>query len=373
MILSIGTTIRRLRTEQKITQDQLAAYLGVTPQAISRWEAGNGYPDIELLPPIALFFGITTDELLGIHEDERQARLKEIHRIIAEHNELGTGAEAIPQARQFTAEFPADEYVQKHLADTLCRANMWEENPDRTALEEAERIYLTLAERTADIDFRGHIIEALAALYAVGFKELKKAEAITEKLPSMRYSREEIRSMLASAADQSGGEVKHEYMQDYIDRLTDTLAMRITGYTIDHIPNNAERWDEKIAVFEKMIDLYRLVYGENMLFYHGRAAYLYRVIATYKIAQKNHEGTLDALSQMCTHAIRADTAKPGERFTSPFTDRLIYPEAGKDFDDLTVHNNAWYCLRKMEQSRYDPIREEERFTNILQTLTEKAK
>ena len=373
MTLPIGTTIRNLRTKQKVTQEQLAVYLGVTPQAISRWEAGSGYPDIELLPSLAAFFGITTDELLGVRQEERAARLAEIHRIIDEHNELGTGAEAIPEARQFAAEFPGDERIQEHLADTLCRAYMWQEQPDTDALTEAERIYSTLAERTESMEYRGNILESLAILYAEGFRDTKKAVQVTEQLPSMRFSREETLSQIAGTAAQRGDDSLLHYDQDYIDRLTDTLAMRLTGYTVAHIPDNPERWDEKIAVFEKMIELYRMIYGENLLFYHGRLAYLWRIIATYKVAQKKTGETLSCLEKMCDHALLADAANPGDRFTSPFTDRLIYPEKGDNFDDLTVHNNTWYCRQKMEQSRYDPLRDDPRFTEILRRLDEEAK
>lgn len=48
MIIKIGAIIKKLRTENSITQETLATAIGVTPQAISRWEAQNGYPDIEL-------------------------------------------------------------------------------------------------------------------------------------------------------------------------------------------------------------------------------------------------------------------------------------------------------------------------------------
>lgn len=373
MTLHIGTTVKNLRSKHKVTQEQLAVYLGVTPQAISRWEAENGYPDIELLPAIAAFFGITTDELLGVHKEEQQARLEEIHRIIDTHNELGTGAEAIPEARRFAAEFPGDEKIQEHLADTLCRSYMWEENPDTNALTEAERIYRTLADRTEDMEYRGNILESLAVLYAVGFRDPNKAVQVTEQLPSMRFSREETRSQIAFTAAMGGDTALQHYAQDYIDRLTDSLATEITGYMLHILPNESERWDEKIAVFEKLIELYRFVYGENQLFYHGRTAYLWRVIATYKVAQKKYDETLDCLEKMCTHALLADEAKPGDPYTSPFTDRLVYPENGKMFNDFTVHNNAFYCREKMNQSRYDPIRTDPRFAEILRRLEEGAK
>lgn len=64
MKLKIDETILRCRREKNLTQEELAAALGVSPQSISNWEHG-GYPDIELLPAIANFFAITVDELIG--------------------------------------------------------------------------------------------------------------------------------------------------------------------------------------------------------------------------------------------------------------------------------------------------------------------
>ena len=65
MNIKIGAIIKKLRAENNITQDTLATAIGVTPQAISRWESEGGYPDIELLPALADFFSVSTDELLG--------------------------------------------------------------------------------------------------------------------------------------------------------------------------------------------------------------------------------------------------------------------------------------------------------------------
>ena len=79
MNLKIGTIIKNLRMKNKVTQDQLATFLGVTPQAISRWEAESSYPDIELLPSIAEFFSVSTDDLLGLNRSEREKRLAEIY------------------------------------------------------------------------------------------------------------------------------------------------------------------------------------------------------------------------------------------------------------------------------------------------------
>lgn len=64
--ITIGSRIKTLRTERRLTQGQLAFALGVTPQAVSRWEVERSYPDLELLPVLAKYFGVSTDFLLGV-------------------------------------------------------------------------------------------------------------------------------------------------------------------------------------------------------------------------------------------------------------------------------------------------------------------
>lgn len=62
----IGENIKAMRRRCGFTQEELAAQLSVTPQAVSKWENGNGMPDITQLVPLAQIFGITTDTLLGV-------------------------------------------------------------------------------------------------------------------------------------------------------------------------------------------------------------------------------------------------------------------------------------------------------------------
>ena len=68
MDLLIGERIKKYRKNKEMTQDALAQALMVSPQSISKWECGDGYPDITLLPTIANFFEVTVDELIGNDE-----------------------------------------------------------------------------------------------------------------------------------------------------------------------------------------------------------------------------------------------------------------------------------------------------------------
>ena len=68
MKLNIGETIKTLRKGKDIIQEELADILGVSYQSVSKWESGLCYPDMEMLPTIADFFGVTVDKLLSVNE-----------------------------------------------------------------------------------------------------------------------------------------------------------------------------------------------------------------------------------------------------------------------------------------------------------------
>ena len=76
MSLYIGETIKKLRKERDLTQEMLANFLNVSYQSVSKWERGESYPDITLVPAIASFFGVTTDTILGIKTIEQENKIK---------------------------------------------------------------------------------------------------------------------------------------------------------------------------------------------------------------------------------------------------------------------------------------------------------
>ncbi len=75
MKLHIAENLRRLRQCRNLTQEQLAERLGVSFQAVSRWETGLSYPDIELIPELAAFFDVSTDVLMGVEKSTMEQNL----------------------------------------------------------------------------------------------------------------------------------------------------------------------------------------------------------------------------------------------------------------------------------------------------------
>ncbi len=72
MEITIGENIKRLRRSRGMTQEQLAEILNISNAAISKWERGDSFPDITMLFPIADYFGISVDQLMGHDEKGKE-------------------------------------------------------------------------------------------------------------------------------------------------------------------------------------------------------------------------------------------------------------------------------------------------------------
>lgn len=85
-MMTIGEKIAKLRKEKNITQTELADYLFLVPQTVSKWEVGNGTPEISLLPKIASFFDVSIDELFSISSLERTRDLVMKYSVLRDDN-----------------------------------------------------------------------------------------------------------------------------------------------------------------------------------------------------------------------------------------------------------------------------------------------
>ena len=132
MQLNLGQKIRELRRRDGRTQESLAEALGVTAQAVSRWESGGSYPDMEMIPAIANSFHVSIDELFGYHDD-REEKIKNIleaaSKILSKQgftmyqgslsDDVG---ECVNMLRAASEEFPNEPKILLKLAQAL---HMW--------------------------------------------------------------------------------------------------------------------------------------------------------------------------------------------------------------------------------------------------------
>ena len=106
MKLYIGENIKRLRRLKNITQETLAERMHVSIAAVSKWERGETLPDISMVIPLASYFGVSTDEILGLdHAEETILKyISEAERLAS----IGKAYERFELIKKAYAEFPND-------------------------------------------------------------------------------------------------------------------------------------------------------------------------------------------------------------------------------------------------------------------------
>lgn len=173
--MTIGDIIKKYRKNKGMTQEEMAARLGVTAPAVNKWERGNTLPDVALLAPIARLLGITTDELLSFKDDltdeeisqyllkiQKDLESKDFHDIFLSVKEkveeypncekLIWQAAVILDAKRMTIELPSqdkydkvifgwyercllseDERIRNQAADSLFHAFIRQEDYEKAA------------------------------------------------------------------------------------------------------------------------------------------------------------------------------------------------------------------------------------------------
>ena len=215
MQLDLGNNIRQLRRRDKRTQEALAEALGVTSQAVSRWESGGSFPDMNLIPSIANYFCVSIDELFG-HTNERTKRIAELVTQIFEMKRQNNGvdnniSECIAFARNALVEFPGNEKLMLALAAVLNTAGyvrygechlideegygIYDTEKHKTYEEwrEAIPLYEKALEMLPNGALRNRALMELSQLY-LNMGDHEKAMALAESAPDMWNSREFLRA-----------------------------------------------------------------------------------------------------------------------------------------------------------------------------------
>lgn len=179
MSKNFSDNFRTLRKQRNLTQEQIAEMLGVSCQAVSKWETSSSYPDISLLPIIADYFGVSVDHLIG-HDTSKQ--IEEIEKVCLSADDLFTEnryMEAIPILREMLIKHPANEKLMYKLAWALSGTK--KESEDN--YEEAIVLYHKILEISTDTEMRNRVSRDLMyRYYTKGEKD--KALDCAEKLPA---------------------------------------------------------------------------------------------------------------------------------------------------------------------------------------------
>ena len=240
MIIAIGRKIKELRIKKGLSQKELANYLGVSFQTISKWENDVAMPDVSLIPVIAYFFDVSTDELFDYERINTERRIEEI---CAEAASLRDDdpARAEEILRQGLKQYPANEIILNNLLYTM-RA------PERN--QEVVEICKSILKVTKLDDVKYDVLRILAETYhAMGEQALVKPTL--EQIPEIYFSKVELAAKLLEGKDA----LEASMLQALLSR-DDLLDMLSRAAELYHELGEEEKAEDYAALTKKVYALF---------------------------------------------------------------------------------------------------------------------
>lgn len=176
--MNIGNKIRELRKQRGLTQEQLAESIGISFQAVSKWENNIALPDITLAPALASYFGVSMDELFDFNLKQIECEVEHITDEAYKYRESNP-AESRRILQEGLKKYPENDILLNNLLYVL----NYSEKPDETI-----SIAGKLIEKTARSDVKYDAFRFLAYAYkAKG--DYESAEAAIEQIPEIYFTK----------------------------------------------------------------------------------------------------------------------------------------------------------------------------------------
>ena len=237
---NFSSVMKSLRKQRNLTQEQLAEALGISCQAVSKWETGLSFPDITLLPIIADYTGRQNEE---------------IEQICSEAEELfkNSGyAQAIPILREALVRHPGNEKLMYTLAWAL--SGTIRESPDN--YEEAILLYLKILAISTNVEMKTRVTRDLVYRYYTK-RELEKALFYAQSLPPFEVCRE----YTLGRSNVLEGKELAQYLQSNIRLFGDAMLECLEYFSWEKIlspeeklPYTTESAREKIELLKQVLD-----------------------------------------------------------------------------------------------------------------------
>ncbi len=319
---AIGQKIKACRRERDLTQEQLAELLGVTYQAVSKWERGSASPDLSLIAPLTRLFGITADELLGITRPETNERRTYFDELCKDAWKRDDYDASLAHAREAVAEFPDDMAYREWLCSSLYYCAFQDSAIMTETLDECIRHGLVVWEQdSTELRYRALWTVVLAYAYS-GRKEQAKEYALLFPEPGTGYATRDR----ALTVCLEGEELLNHKQKMFSGALSDFIA------ALREFSDCGDRRDPRTR---QAVALEKAIY--DVLFPDGRplrfslsVRSVHWKLAEIALADGDFDTAVRELTLARRYTEEADRAMSavGERSTAPLLDTIVHNKPG---------------------------------------------
>lgn len=229
--ISIHKIIADKRKEKGITQEELAAYIGITKASVSKWETGQSYPDITFLPLLASYFNISIDELISYKPQMEQEDIKELYHRLAEAFSEKSFDEVMMECRKIIKKYYSCFPLLIQIGILFINHHMLTEDTDRRIemLEEAMNLFSRVQEESDDVSLVKEAVSFQATCYLI----LNKPNEVLQLLGETIRPNVPEEDLIAQAYQMLGNTEKaNEVMQISMYQHLIQLVATIPNYVV---------------------------------------------------------------------------------------------------------------------------------------------
>ena len=365
--MTIGEKLKKLRTERNMTQTEVAKSLGVTSQAVSKWENENGLPDITQLVPLADLFGVSIDVLFDHSQDEREKEIAHILDLARyELRDNNQWEEMIDLLRHGLRKYP-DDY---RLMEMLCNALYF--YPKQCGFDctpEAEKCAyecIDYAERIlggcTDNQLRYNAVRWLVYQHRWLHNDYQ-IQQIAKTMPPMELSSDGLMTLVddRNLSYRSSMKFVHTCLENIHSILIYEMELEKSEFL------SAQEKIDICCMMITVIQSYFCNHDMNGLWYSSLMKYLYYA-AMYSAEVNEMEDTLNYLEKILeTGEEWLDKSKEVStlyHYTSPLTREL---EGYTLFHKYGYSQETIYSV-KLNHHAFDKLRDHQKFQDILVCL-----
>ena len=284
MNISLAEKLKELRKAKKVSQEKLAEYLGVSYQAVSKWENGITSPDISLLPYISRYFGITVDELLQAEKLDEREYFEECSRRSEKLFRNGKKKEILPIWLEAHKKMPNNAAVKEMLMSTYFNTD--KVKYQKEIIELGTELYNTQNDEIMDSYYKGQAIRQVACTYYKTGNKVKAKEWV-RKAHSIKHSQEMLYMQIEENEEWLAGHFRFANYW-YFDNLF-YMAMRLNEIDVKCC---GEDYVQKVN--KAVADIFETVFPNDNMGYESleHLCILHRCIAEDETSLENEEAVV---------------------------------------------------------------------------------
>ncbi len=364
--MEIGSTIKKLRRERDITQEQLAEYLGISSRAVSQWECGRTAPDISQVPALAHLFEVSADVLFGIDMSRKEKQIQDLIEQAKAYWEQGYHAKGEEILRKGLQEYPNSYPMMLDLMSCIWRIRDEPQNEGKRKSMTKEVIELgeKILDGCTDTEIRNGAVQLLCYTYPET-GDTGRAVSLAEKMPDRYLIKERLLSSIYTKTKRFVA--IRDILFDMICDLFSTMLFNNGPLDDKSRPYTDE---ELILLYKKYFAMMELVFEDgNYGFCRQELGWANIEMAMVFMRLNDYESAIECLRTAANHSIQWDTEyDPEDEYTC-----ILF--RGKKFGGVLhniTENDSLHQLQQMKDPVFDPIRLTDAFLEIEDSLKKYA-